>query len=162
MGWLDYHLWEFTLNDTTYGKPSREGAAWGHVVKPASATTLAKLLASSVQAFDYVYDMGDSWEHKIFIERVEPAQSGKLYPVFLGGERRCPPEDCGGLPGYYDFLEVISGPDKGKGSQKKKEALEWYGRPYDPDDIEEEQIQIALKRIAKAARPKRPKAGPPN
>src|SRR3954471_22099123 len=34
--------------------------------------------------------------------------------VFLGGERRCPPENCGSVPGYYDFLDTISGPDKGK------------------------------------------------
>ncbi len=85
----------------------------------------------------------------------------RLYPEFLGGERRCPPEDCGGAPGYYEFLDAIGGPDKGKGSKKKKEALDWYGRPYDPDDIEEEQIRITLKRIANASRPRKPKPPAP-
>lgn len=59
------------------------------------------------------------------------------------------------MPGYYNFLEDIAGPDKGKGSQKKKQALQWYGGPYDPDDIDEEQIRITLKRIANASRAKK-------
>jgi hypothetical protein len=159
MGWLDYHLWEFTVDNVIYGRPNGEDAAWGRVVKSASATRLAKLLASGTRTFGYIYDMGDDWEHEILIERVEPAQPDTSYPLFLGGERRCPPEDCGGLPGYYDFLDAISGPDKGKGSQKKKEALAWYGRPYDPDDIDEEQIKTALKHIA-TTRPKKSKTDP--
>src|SRR5664280_3051919 len=47
---------------------------------------------------------------------------GALYPQFLGGERRCPPEDCGGFPGYYDFLDNIAS----KQSKKRKAALDWY------------------------------------
>ena len=67
------------------------------------------------------------------------------YPQFLGGERRCPPEDCGGFPGYYEFLDNIAS----KQSKKRKAALDWYGRPYDPDDIDEKQIVAVLKVIAK-------------
>ena len=61
------------------------------------------------------------------------------------------------LPGYYEFLDNIAGPDKGKGSRRKKEMLAWYGGPYDPDDIDEPQIRIALKRMANAARRSRSK-----
>ena len=88
----------------------------------------------------------------------QAAEPGTLYPVFLGGERRCPPEDCGSVPGYYDFLDAISGPDKGKGSRKKREMLTWYGRPYDPDDIDEEQVRLVLGQIAKAARARKTSA----
>jgi hypothetical protein len=35
----------------------------------------------------------------------------------------------------------------------------WYGRPYDPDDIEEAQIRATLKRIANAGRRGRSKPG---
>lgn len=101
--------------------------------------------------------MGDNWEHRVVVERVGPAEAGKVYPEFRGGERRCPPEDCGGFPGYYEFLDIIAGPDKGKGSRQKKEMLAWYGRPYDPDDIDEAQILSAFKRIANASRSGRSK-----
>src|SRR5271154_3685794 len=100
--------------------------------------------------------MGDDWRHRIIVEELKAGDS-VLYPEFLGGERRCPPEDCGGVPGYYDFLDAISGPDKGKGSKKKTVALAWYGPPYDPDDIDEEQIKASLKRVATASRPKKPR-----
>jgi hypothetical protein len=63
-------------------------------------------------------------------------------------------EDCGGFPGYYDFLDNIAS----KQSKKRKAALDWYGSPYDPDDIDEQQITINLKRIANAGRPGRSKS----
>jgi Plasmid pRiA4b ORF-3-like protein len=72
----------------------------------------------------------------------------------LGGERCCPPEDCGGPPGYFDFIENIAR----KNSKKAKEALDWYGGPYDPDDIDEQQIKITLDRIANSHRPGRSKS----
>ena len=59
------------------------------------------------------------------------------------------------FPGYYDFLDAISGPDKGKGSRKEREMPTWYGRPYDPDNIDEEQVRAALAQIAKAVRPRK-------
>jgi hypothetical protein len=99
--------------------------------------------------------------HRITIERVEPAELGTLYPDFRGGERHCPPEDCGSVPGYYEFLDAIAGPDKGKGSRRKKEMLAWYGGPYDPDDIDEPHIRVTLKRMASAARRRRPKPANP-
>jgi hypothetical protein len=52
--------------------------------------------------------MGDDWRHRIIVEKFMPAEPKTLYPQFLGGERRCPPEDCGGFPGYYNFLDNIA------------------------------------------------------
>ena len=152
MGWLDYHLWEFEAVDNLYGVPDPDGGAWGHIVQRASATKLAKLLKDGPTNFGYTYDMGDHWEPRIIVERLQAADAGTLYPVFLGGERRCPPEDCGSVPGYYDFLDAVTGPDRGKGSRKKRQMLTWYGRPYDPDNIDEEQVSAALAQIANTAR----------
>ena len=148
MGWHDCHLWEFIAADMTFGIPDPENDASGHKVRRASSATLARLIKNGITGFDYTYDMGDNWEHRVTIERLEPAEPGRDYPEFLGGGRRCPPEDCGGFSGYYDFLDAIAGPDKGTGSRRKKEMLTWYGGSYNPDDIGEKQIRAALKRIA--------------
>jgi len=148
MGWLDYHLWEFQIDGMVYGIPDPDGFDWGRKIEPAGATKLTKVLNSGLDVFSYTYDLGDNWLHRITVERVEPAEPETLYPAFLGGARRSPPEDCGSVPGYYAFLDAVTG----KGSRKKKQALDWYGGPYDPDDIDEPQIRITLKRIANTYR----------
>jgi hypothetical protein len=160
MGWQDYHLWEFIVGDKIYGVPDPEDSGWGREVHRAAGAALARLIADGVTVFGYTYDMGDNWEHRILVERVEAAEPDGLYPRFLGGERRCPPEDCGSLPGYYEFIDTIAGPDKGKGSRRKKEALDWYGGPYDPNDIGEEEILAALNRIAARSRRQSRRADP--
>jgi Plasmid pRiA4b ORF-3-like protein len=144
VGWLDCHLWEFVIDERKYGilDPDRPH------VKNAATTQLAAILASGITEFGYVYDFGDNWEHRIAVEEVGTAEAGAKYPRFLGGERRCPPEDCGGPPGYFDFIEIIAR----KHSKKAKEALDWYGGSYDPDDIDAEQINITLGRIANSYR----------
>src|SRR3546814_12915480 len=54
--------------------------------------------------------MGDNWEHIIAIEEVETGQSETQYPRYVDGERRAPPEDCGGTPGFESFLDAIANP----------------------------------------------------
>ena len=95
--------------------------------------------------------MGDNWEHRITIERVAPAEPGKLYPDFLGGERRYPPEDCDSFTGYYEFLDTIAVPTRARAAAARRKCSPWYGAPYDPDKIDEKQIRTA----AHAARPAR-------
>jgi hypothetical protein len=150
MGWLDYHLWEFDVEERKYGMPDPNRPH----VKDGATTQLATILASGMTEFNYVYDVGDNWEHRIILEQIGKAETGAKYPRFLGGERRCPPEDCGGPPGYFDFIENIAR----KNSKTAKEALDWYGGPYDPDDIDEELIKITLDRIANSYRPGRSKS----
>jgi Plasmid pRiA4b ORF-3-like protein len=144
VGWLDYHLWEFVVDERKYGFPDPDRPH----VKNGATTQLAAILTPGITEFDYVYDFGDNWEHRIIVEETANAEASERYPRFLGGERRCPPEDCGGPPGYFDFIENIAR----KQSKKAKEALDWYGGPYDLDDIGVEQINITLGRIANSYR----------
>jgi len=92
----------------------------------------------------YTYDMGDDWRHRIIVEKVIPADSGVQYPQFLGGERRCPPEDCGGPPGYYEFLDKMA---KTR-SKDWNAALAWYGGPYEVENIDEQRIIARLRAIS--------------
>ncbi|MDZ4874555.1 MAG: hypothetical protein CLLPBCKN_003951 [Chroococcidiopsis cubana SAG 39.79] len=39
-----------------------------------------------------------------------PAEPQTHYPLCLTGKRACPPEDCGGVWGYAEFLEAIQDP----------------------------------------------------
>jgi hypothetical protein len=151
MGWLDCHLWEFRGDERKYGMLIHDDPDWNERINNAATTKLSTVLATGVKEVSYVYDMGDNWQHRIIVEKLKAAEPGELYPLYLGGERRCPPEDCGGFPGYYKFLDNIGS----KQSKKRKAALDWYGGPYDPDEIGEHQIITALSRIANTRRQSR-------
>ena len=51
------------------------------------------------------------------------SELGKRYPICLAGKRVCPPEDCGGIWGYADFLEATETPQH----PEHEAMLEWIG-----------------------------------
>jgi hypothetical protein len=89
----------------------------------------------------YTYDFGDSWEHQIVIEKRLPAEPGRAYPSCLAGERHAPPEDCGGIPGYYNLLEAIRDPQH----EQREELLEWLGDEFDPEAFS---VDVVNRRLA--------------
>ena len=70
---------------------------------------------------------------------MEP-EPGIAYPVCTGGKLHCPPEDCGGVYGYYDFLEAIGDPDH----ERHEELLEWIGGHFDPEEFSVKEINAKL------------------
>jgi hypothetical protein len=142
MGWFDDHLWEFSLDDRRYGLPSDEG--WGNSpLHDATKVRLRDILKPRSTRIDYLYDFGDNWEHRLIITRVRQGDPGLGYPRYLGGERNAPPEDCGGIPGFYDMLAILADTDH----PDHTEIAEWLDE-YDPDTIDEIPMQYALSRIA--------------
>ena len=53
----------------------------------------------------------------------------------------CPPEDCGGVWGYEDLLEIIKNP----GHEEYEEYMEWLGGAFDPKDFNKDEINKRLK-----------------
>ena len=53
--------------------------------------------------FRYIYDFGDNWEHVIKVEKV--VDYDKRYPTVLKSKGPNMIEDCGGLWGFYEFIE---------------------------------------------------------
>jgi hypothetical protein len=147
MGWQDDHLYAFHVGDTTYGEPTTE-AFDGSRVQSACLARLRPLLDRGVERFTYLYDFGDDWEHRITVEAVEEGEPGVAYPRFVDGARRGPPEDVGGPPGYAEFLKAATNPRH----RRHTEVIDWYGGPYDPDDIGESAVRLRIARIAQRRR----------
>ncbi|WP_340318393.1 plasmid pRiA4b ORF-3 family protein [Rhizorhabdus argentea] len=142
MGWLDYHLWEFAVDGQRYGLPMDED--WGTAPrKVAARTRLRDVLSPCATTIDYTYDFGDNWEHRLMVSDVRPGDPGTAYPRFIGGERDCPPEDCGGIPGFYEMLEARADPTH----PDHAEISTWLDE-YDPDELDVFPIEVALGRIA--------------
>ena len=142
MGWFNYHLWEFTIGKQRYGLPTQED--WGTEPRIESGKVrLHDVLKPGKNVIDYLYDFGDSWEHRITVTNIRPAESGISYPRYIAGEWNAPPEDCGGIPGFYALLEAVADPNH----PNHAEAKEWLDE-YDPKVIDDLPIKYALSRIA--------------
>ena len=94
----------------------------------------------------YEYDFGDSWEHDILLEGMFLAEEGVDYPRCIGGARACPPEDCGGIHGYYRLME-----ERDPEHELHERYLEWVGEEYDPEAFSAEKVNAILQRIKRPA-----------
>jgi hypothetical protein len=126
MGWEDCHLHAFDIAGRRYGDR--------HTVDDVAdekRPTLNSLVKSGVARFAYTYDFGDDWDHTVAIEKIQPAIDGQAYPACVAGKRNCPPEDCGGVWGYEELLQILADP----AHPERAERLEWLGEDFDPEDF---------------------------
>jgi hypothetical protein len=103
---------------------------------------LDQIVSAPKDRFVYEYDFGDGWDHEIVVEKVLPPDPEGSYPVCVAGKRACPPEDVGGLWGYYEFLEALANP----AHPEHEERVEWYGDEFDPEAFSVETVNERLRR----------------
>src|SRR5262249_5186188 len=94
-------------------------------------------------ALTYEYDFGDGWQHKVVLEKILTSAPGIKLPICVGGARACPPEDCGGVGGYQDFLDAIRDPFH----PEHDAMLEWIGGDFDHNWFEQAEVNDELARI---------------
>ncbi len=136
MGWIGGHLHAFDVDGRQYGD-----RATTDDVADENRLTLNGVRKSGVKRFRYTYDFGDDWEHIVAIEKTEAQVAGRDYPACVAGARKCPPEDCGGVWGYAELLEILADPDH----PEREERLEWVGGDFDPEEFD---VSIADRKLA--------------
>ncbi len=143
MGWLDYHLHAFKIRRKhsrkviEIGIPDEDGFDEREVL-PSWEVTMKDYFREVGTVVEYEYDFGDGWEHEILFEGLLLAEKEKRYPKCMDGERACPPEDCGGVPGYYELLEVLFDPEH----EEYENRVMWLGKKYDPDRFEPKKVKF--------------------
>lgn len=114
MGWQDCHLHNFEIREgqkrvaMIEWNPEEDGMPmldFGPERLPELSTTLQEMVERGFRTFHYCYDFGDNWEHKIQVEDVVDPKVLNPLPELMKGRGACPPEDCGGIWGYYALLE---------------------------------------------------------
>ncbi|MDD3699407.1 MAG: plasmid pRiA4b ORF-3 family protein [Atribacterota bacterium] len=142
MGWEDAHLHEFEMVSPSTGEkvrigtPTEEAEVFGQQIIPEEKQKIANWFSMENRVASYVYDFGDDWEHKIELEKILPREKNIKYPVCIAGKRACPPEDCGGVWGYEEFLEAIRNPEH----EEHSIMLEWIGGEFDPEYFNPEEV----------------------
>jgi hypothetical protein len=116
-GWENCHLHVFETAYGAFGVADRE---LGH--RPEAPVTLEQVAPGTGDQLQYTYDFGDDWTHEIVVEKVLDRQP-VAYPRCTGGRRAAPPEDCGGIWGYAELVEVLGDP----GHPEHDDRLEWLG-----------------------------------
>ena len=127
MGWANTHLHDFYIQGEHYGDPAA-GEELGFLDENEYRL---QDVAGPKEKFLYEYDFGDDWEHEVLVEKIVPRKEGEFYPACLEGKGACPPEDCGGIWGYYSLLKILQ--DKSDPSHKQYRA--WMGYDFDPEEF---------------------------
>jgi hypothetical protein len=141
MGWEDGHMHEFSVGQRRIGRPDPEDRLMGMPSAENERTVrLSGILGRVGSKAIYTYDFGDSWEHSIVLEKRLPIDPNTPYPVCTDGQLACPPEDCGGIPGFYDLIEVLSNPNH----ERREEIMEWIGDEFDPQAFSVDKVNRML------------------
>jgi hypothetical protein len=139
MGWTDTHLHQYRVGNVYFGANDPE---FGVVRISERSTRLNDVLCDPKERMIYEYDFGDGWEHDVILEKVILPGESLEHPVVIAAKGACPPEDVGGIGGFYEFLEAQSDP-----SHPEHEAMmQWWGKRFDPAAYELSEVNILLKR----------------
>jgi len=148
MGWLDYHLHAFRVRlphkrqITEIGIPTED--YYEQPILPGWEVQITKYFTEPGKSAAYEYDFGDGWHHNIFLEGILLKKEGAEYPRCVAGERACPPEDCGGMLGYYELIKVISDPK----DPEYEDYISWLKghaknyHPYNPNEFYPDQVHF--------------------
>ena len=143
-GWENYHLHQFEIDDVRYSQPAPDGDDFDTEFEDETDVLLSKLLPKSSRKakWIYEYDFGDGWRHEILFEGFPPIDPKAKAPLCLEGERACPPEDCGGPPGYGDYLDAIADRE----NEQHEEMLEWRGQ-FDPEAFDAKKATKVMRKV---------------
>ena len=140
LGWTNSHLHVFEIGDERIAIPyDLDQLTEGELTRSARLVKLGDVVDHGFRRFGYEYDFGGSWHHTIEIEEVRDERDGDGWARCLGGERACPPEDCGGTYGYARLLEILFDPRH----PEFEEMREWAGR-FEPDRFDLRAVNAAL------------------
>lgn len=147
MGWTDTHLHEFRIKGVSYADQDPEMEMDDS--EDEGAVSLQEVAPRVRSVIQYCYDFGDDWEHKITVEKIfEDDERYNGYPICIEGRYASPPEDSGGIYGYYENLEVLKDPNR----EEYDDVLEWMGDDFDPDEFDIEEVNRLLKKMQRRKR----------
>ncbi|MEI6947351.1 plasmid pRiA4b ORF-3 family protein [Paraflavisolibacter sp. H34] len=106
---------------------------------------LSRVFKKEGQTYTYIYNMGDDWLHGIWLEKI--TEEKLLKADCLDGSGKCPPEDCGGSPGFEDFKRTMADPKH----PEHKELKEWLGlskrQKWNPEEFHLKKTQSAVRAV---------------
>lgn len=131
MGWTNSHLHEFLVGRKRYSDPrfGLDELDFGEPIFKEAKVKLSEVAPTPKSTLRYHYDFGDGWMHKVVIEKRLTPDPVQPAPRCIDGKRACPPEDCGGIPGYDRLLDILADPHHPEHDEMK----EWLEDDFDAE-----------------------------
>jgi hypothetical protein len=140
MGWDDGHMHEFRAGQRRFVRPEPATPFMsGPQVESERTVRLSAVLQRVGAKMIYTYDLGDSWEHSILLEKRLSPEPHSTYPICTEGQLACPPEDCGGIPGYYDLIDALAD----SSHPRHEELCDWIGE-FNPEAFSIDKVNRLL------------------
>jgi len=148
MGWFDCHLHSYKIYSPLSKSSIEIGIPDGDFdtsVLPGWDVPISQFFKEPGNEVSYDYDFGDGWSHRITLIGMYLKQNKKKLPRCIDGNRACPPEDCGGVPGYYNLIEIISDPT----NEEFEEMTSWLSNhvknyyPYESDIFDAKKVKFS-------------------
>jgi hypothetical protein len=135
MGWTNSHLHQFTADGgksyTKFYADLEDDFAENEFLYY-EGMVVSDFMKTPGDCVVYEYDFGDGWEHVLLLESVEEPKPYLRYPVCIDGKRNCPPEDVGGLDGFYRMLRIQKKPTH----PQYRSYLMWLGGKFNTDELD--------------------------
>ena len=141
LGWENSHLHEFRAGELILGMKDLDHDDEREGLQDEDDWSLRDLLDRGVSEFEYVYDFGDDWVHRVVLEPTTRSRVPGPTPLCLAGENACPPEDVGGPHRYAVFLEAIADP----AHEEHLGLLQWIGGVWDPKGFDLNRVNRDLR-----------------
>ena len=139
MGWEGYHFHVFEIGDLRFGSPDEDDSQRIDERK----ITVDQVLPRVGSTLCWAYDFGDSWQHDVTVEAIDEPASDIHYPICTDGAQACPPEDCGGVTGYYELRMVLANPDH----LEYEHLSGWAPDGFDPEAFDQIAVNRRLRRV---------------
>lgn len=139
--WGGHHVHEFEAAGERYGTLDPDYDEPGSV--RSERTRLTSAMTGS-RTIDYLYDFGDNWLHRVKVEKTFAPMPDLKLPLCVDGAGATPPDDCGGAPGYMDFVQAMADPTH----EEHEDMKRWIGRDsWDPAAFDIDSVNAWLAEI---------------
>lgn len=144
--WEQCHLHHFVTKDRRFFEVPHDedfDLGFGPEKFDEDEFTLRDMVEELKQGLEYEYDFGDGWIHLMKIIRSHPDATGfSQMPMCVEGALAAPPEDCGGIPGYYNLVDALND----KKHPDHEYLKEWFGGELDAEVFDSKEINRELAR----------------
>jgi hypothetical protein len=143
MGWKNYHLYQFEVGDTVIADRRLWDEDEMGPITDVKEVSVGEVFTKVGTTAVYEYDFGDGWMHHLELVDLSIHPTQEVLPLVVSGENACPPEDCGGIHGYKDLIDILKDPNH----PEHREYKVWAGKNFNPSKFSVDACNAELKKL---------------